>query len=68
MTQKQRDAEIARLRGQLATGKFTVKEIASIRGKIGGLSGKGSPGRIRGGIAGSSKRWSKDASKIRKAK
>jgi len=52
-----RKREIARLRTLLKTGRFTVSELASIRGKIGGLSGFDNPGRRAGGLAAAKKRW-----------
>lgn len=57
MTPKERQAEISRLRKILETGRFTVVEMASIRGKIGGLIGAGHPGRRLGGIRGAEARW-----------
>jgi hypothetical protein len=59
MTDKEREAEVARLRAVLQKGKFTVVEMASIRGRIGGLVGAGHPGRRLGGIRGAEARWGK---------
>jgi hypothetical protein len=56
-TPKDREREIKRLRKLLGEGKFTVTEMASLRGKIGGLSGAGNPGRKAGGLASAFKRW-----------
>jgi len=57
MTEKERLAEIDRLRAVLRDGRFTVVEMASIRGRIGGLVGAGHPGRRLGGIRGAEARW-----------
>jgi hypothetical protein len=59
MTDKERKQEIERLREVLRRGKFTVVEMASIRGRIGGLVGAGHPGRRLGGIRGAEARWGK---------
>jgi hypothetical protein len=57
MTDRERKQEIERLREVLRKGKFTVVEMASIRGRIGGLVGAGHPGRRLGGIRGAEARW-----------
>ena len=57
MTEKERLAEVERLRAILREGRFTVVEMASIRGRIGGLVGAGHPGRRLGGIRGAEARW-----------
>ena len=57
MSDKERLAEIERLRAILRDGRFTVVEMASIRGRIGGLVGAGHPGRRLGGIRGAEARW-----------
>jgi hypothetical protein len=57
MTDRERKQEIERLREILRKGKFTVVEMASIRGRIGGLVGAGHPGRRLGGIRGAEARW-----------
>lgn len=57
MTEKERRAEIKRLNDLLRHGKFTVSELASIRGRIGGLVGATHPGRRLGGIRGAEARW-----------
>lgn len=59
MTDQERKQEIGRLREILRKGKFTVVEMASIRGRIGGLVGAGHPGRRLGGIRGAEARWGK---------
>lgn len=57
LTDRERLAEIDRLRAILREGRFTVVEMASIRGRIGGLVGAGHPGRRLGGIRGAEARW-----------
>ena len=57
LTEKERLLEIDRLRAILRDGRFTVVEMASIRGRIGGLVGAGHPGRRLGGIRGAEARW-----------
>lgn len=57
MSDKERLAEIERLRAILRDGRFTIVEMASIRGRIGGLVGAGHPGRRLGGIRGAEARW-----------
>jgi len=57
LTDKERLSEIDRLRAILRDGRFTVVEMASIRGRIGGLVGAGHPGRRLGGIRGAEARW-----------
>lgn len=57
MSDKERLVEIERLRAILNDGRFTVVEMASIRGRIGGLVGAGHPGRRLGGIRGAEARW-----------
>lgn len=57
MSDSERLAEIERLRAILRDGRFTVVEMASIRGRIGGLVGAGHPGRRLGGIRGAEARW-----------
>ncbi len=54
-----RKREIARLQAQLKTGKFTLQELMSIRGRIGGLSIKNIEGRRLGGRNGAAIRWAK---------
>jgi DNA-binding protein HU-beta len=57
-TPSQRTAEIKKLRDQLDSGnRYTVKELASIRGRIGGLAGAEHPGRRLGGIRAAQARW-----------
>lgn len=70
MTEKDRLAEIDRLRAVLRDGRFTVVEMASIRGRIGGLVGAGHPGRRLGGIRGAEARWKshREASKKSRAR
>lgn len=63
LTRSDRLREIKRLRESLATDKFTAKEFAAIRGKIGGLSGAEHPGRRLGGIRAAETRWGKRAKK-----
>lgn len=61
LTKAQREKEIERLRRLLKSGgRFTVQEIASIRGRIGGLSGAEHPSRREGGLKGSAIRWHKE--------
>jgi len=58
LTQKERKKEISRIREILNSGKrFTTRELASLRGKIGGLLGADNPGRRKGGLASAKKRW-----------
>lgn len=59
LTKKERLDLIKELRKSLEHGKFTVSEIASIRGRIGGLVGAEHPGRRLGGIRGAEARWNK---------
>jgi hypothetical protein len=59
LTDKERAALVRRLRAQLNSGRFTMSEIASIRGRIGGLLGAGNPGRRLGGIRAAEARWGK---------
>ncbi len=53
-----RKREIARLRALLRHGKFTLTELMSIRGRIGGLVGIGTEGRRLGGRRACEVRWS----------
>lgn len=57
LTARERVAEIKRLRELLRDGRFTLVEMASIRGRIGGLVGAEHPGRRLGGIRGAEARW-----------
>lgn len=57
LTARERAAEIKRLRELLRDGRFTMIEMASIRGRIGGLVGAEHPGRRLGGIRGAEARW-----------
>ena len=58
LTRAQRQAEIKKLRDQLESGaRYTVQELASIRGRIGGLAGAEHPGRRLGGIRAAQVRW-----------
>lgn len=57
LAKKERLELIKELRKSLEHGKFTVFEIASIRGRIGGLVGAEHPGRRLGGIRGAEARW-----------
>jgi len=68
LTPRERAQEIKRLRLVLKTGRFTCREMASIRGKIGGLSGYNHPGRRKGGYAAAKKRWGFVPSKAKLSK
>lgn len=64
LTKAQRQAEIKKLRDQLSSdGRYTVRELASIRGKIGGFAGAENPGRRLGGIRAAAIRWGLGAKK-----
>jgi len=58
ITSIERAREIMRLREQLSDPeeRFTAQEFASLRGRIGGLRGYGSPGRRLGGQRGAAAR------------
>lgn len=52
--------KISRIKSLLSSkNKFTPQEFAQLRGRLGGLSGAGSPGRAEGGRKGAISRWSK---------
>ena len=69
LTDAERAKEIKRLRSLLSSNKkFTAAEVASIRGKIGGLAGKGIPGRRLGGINGAKSRWKGHKPKVKPTK
>ena len=59
LTNKQAEQEIKRLKKLLSdkTVARTASEWASLRGRLGGLIGRNSPGRSLGGIKGSASRW-----------
>jgi hypothetical protein len=69
-SKKERLKEISRLREMLKHGKWTVKEIAQIRGRIGGLSGADHPAKREAGLKGSAIRWKnhKPKTKTKKSK
>lgn len=67
LNKEQRLDLVRQLRGQLKSGRFTVSEIASIRGRIGGLLGAGNPGRKLGGVRAAEARWSKHREKKKAA-
>ncbi len=64
-SKKERLKEISRLREMLKHGKWTVKEIAQIRGRIGGLSGADHPGKREAGLKGSAARWKNHKPKVK---
>jgi hypothetical protein len=61
LTDDSRESKMARLKKLLSSKqKFTPQEFAQLRGRLGGLSGAGSPGRSLGGRKGALSRWSKE--------
>jgi hypothetical protein len=61
MSPAARKAEIARIRKILSSStlRFTAKEIASLKGRLGGLLGKGKPSRVYAGKRGAEVKYGK---------
>jgi len=65
LTEREAQIEIKNLRRLLSdkTIARTASEWASLRGRLGGLLGRNSPGRSLGGKRGCAKRWGSESGK-----